>query len=177
MSSLEFDSARYPVVFQAKHVIEGVKVRVRDVRGYQVGALVAVYPSLGLYEGHLFAWDPSVDSTIGVIPEVVTRLFAECVVLCDTPELVEEYAARLRGAPRTYVVLEAEERQRWQAWLDEHMSKSGDKPGPHPLRPSAEELAFVTAANESFTSPYRTRAYERLLKPFRPEPTTSIKVP
>ena len=89
--------------------------------GFQSGLVEAVYPFQGLYEAHLMAWDPSVPEWAPryILPEVVTRHYGECQIICDTPGRVEHYKDYLKDAVRVNVMLATDHNEQ----IQEHIQK------------------------------------------------------
>ena len=101
--------------------IYGVQLRVMATTGYQVGLVEAVYPFQGLCDYHLMAVDcalPDEHAHPGyVLPDVVTRHYGECQILCDTPAWVEHYRAFFKAAVRVHVELRSDNWARFEAQI------------------------------------------------------------
>lgn len=135
--------------------IEGVQVRVMATTGYQVGLVEAVFPFQGLYNHHLMAVDfalPDVHAHPGyVLPDVVTRHYGECQILCKTQNLVEYYREFFKDAVRVHVELQSEN----YAWVREHLDKKqrgelsyvGGMPEAPALRVSRDVLEGLAEMN------------------------------
>ena len=137
--------------------LPGAQVRVIATTGYQAALCEAVYPFQGLYEAHLMAWDPSVpdDFPRYVLPDVVTRHYGECQVLCESPEWVAHYEDFFKGAVRVHVCLLSENSDKVLEWV--HKNKMSDTREPPPFYVPQAQVGVVARMNEALHSSMNQR--------------------
>lgn len=140
--------------------IEGVQVRVLATTGYQAGLVEAVFPFQGLYDHHLMAVDfalPDEHAHPGyVLPDVVTRHYGECQILCDTPALVEHYRAFFKDAVRVHVELRSDNWTRVEAQIAKN-HEPGTVKEPPALQASKEVLQGLAEMNLALYKAHKLR--------------------
>lgn len=137
---------------------EGVHVRVFGPNGYQLGVVEVVYPFQGLCDVHLMAQDFTIEEyeTRLLLPDIVTRHYAELRVTCDTPELEAKYQEFYRDAVRVRVISAAQNDEMFEKMLRRKQLGAANPPE---LLISAEERHRVEAMNRAL---HKANCYRRM---------------